>query len=242
MVVDPGAQPPDRVVQVHEPQSAWAEVLVHRAEHPPEPLGGPEVEARREGVARVEADANLFGTADAVDDRPELLETRADAVPGSGAVLEDDRDPRLVPVEDPVERPDHSLDPLFRAGAQVAADVGHQHVDPEGGAPPEPDGEGLDGSEVHLVLGRGEVQDVGHVPEHRLDPREPPLLPEGGHLGLLQGPVSPAAGVPGEDLEGVAAQLLCALHGLVDAPRDGDVEAEPHHRFYPIPHSTSIPR
>ena len=108
-------------------------------------------------------------------------------------------------------------------------EVGHQVWDAELARPVELGLQGVHGLPVVRALRRGEVREAWYVVHGEPDAAFLDLLPEGRDLLIGEILEAPAPGVPGEDLEGVAPDLLRPVHGEVDRLRDGDMHANGDH-------------
>jgi len=104
-------------------------------------------------------------------------------------------------------------DPDHRPLPHVAAYVSHEIVDPQRVASLDllpKGGAALPHQSFHWC---GEIREVRHMRDHKLEARLPPPLQKRRYLLLIEGPELPTAGVSREDLEGGAAELGRTVEG-----------------------------
>lgn len=146
------------------PEIFHADSVVERLHRLGKGPGRPEVVARREAVARVDADSHPRLVLDALDDVPELLEPAADDVPRTRHVLQH-RDDLLGPLVGPVQHLGYPRARLPHVRPAAAPRVEVVQAYPQLVAPPQVVQEVLEGLLSLGVVGLGEVDEVAAVRE-----------------------------------------------------------------------------
>jgi hypothetical protein len=153
---------------VQAAQAAFSEQLQSSVEHVCELVGGGDVEAAREHVTRVEADADSLVAAREIEERPQLPERAADRVTRAGRVLE--KQPAAVRLAERV--PHHLADAWQRLLLRLAdrRPGVHDHaVGPDLVAHPQGVDERGGRLLAHLAVLRGRVDEVDRMDRGRLD-------------------------------------------------------------------------
>ena len=127
---------------------------------------------------------------------------------------------------DRVQGTGDGAEPGLFARPGVGAWMGDEAGDVQGLAPLHLVHEGVDGLLPQLPVGGAEVQQVGVVGHHRMDPA--------GLLGVLEGPdvvLAQGFGRPlprglGEDLDGFAAHAVAGVQRIVHPARDGHMGSQ----------------
>ena len=227
--VEVGPEDALRVVQVDDLEPPQPHARVEERQRLVDPPRCGYVEPCSEGVARVEADPDPVPLVYPVEDHAELLEPSPDAVLLTGRVLDEDRCRVRVRVERLVARLYHVPHADHRALPHVGPYVRHHIVDVQLAAPAH-----LGGQRGPALLDDGphrgrEVGKIWHVDHHPLEAGPGPLIGERPGLLVTERLELPAAGVPGEQLEGRAVRLQCPVDRHVD--RTGYGYMETYERF-----------
>jgi hypothetical protein len=230
VAVDPAAKPFLAVVEVERLELVETDRLVEAPHRRIVAVVVPQLVAGGEGVARVEADADARLVGDLVDDGGEFLEGAAeDGALAGGGLEEDHRLAVWLLLVDAVDRLGDAGDAGLWTGREGGAGVADEVGDAEQVAAGQLVGQRRPRFLPHLVVGRGDVDQVGVVGDEALHAATGPPRPERLGGGRVDRRRLPLPLVLGEELEGAHLAGEGAVDGVGVAAGDGHVGAEFEH-------------
>ena len=201
------------VVEVDHPNLLQPDELVEERHRPLNSLLRGHVKPSREEMAGVETDAHSLPLLHEVENQLQLLEAGSDAVLLPRHVLQEEESLSRTLLESLVAGLRDVPDPHHRPLPHVAAYVRHEIVDPQRVATLHLLPKGGAALPHQSFYGCGEIREVRHMCDHKLEARLPPPLQKGRYLLLIERPELPTARVSREDLEGGAAELGRTVEG-----------------------------
>ena len=216
-----------RIVQVERRQEPDPDGLVELGERPFVAFPGADVVAGGERVLGVEAHPEPVALLHAVDDVADVLEAVAQvgALPGGDLQRDAHLEARAAPVDGVQGTGDCTQAHSFArpgVGSRMGDEAGNVqslaalHLVHEGGH----------GLLPQLPVWRAEVQQVGVVGHHRVDPAGLLGVLEGADVVLAQGLCGPLPRGFGKDLDGLATHAVARVKRIVHPARDGHVGAQ----------------
>ncbi len=230
VAVEPRPQLGSGVVEVECDDPLKPDRRVHARERRGEARGRADVVARGEEVAGVQAEGEALRLPHGGKNCPEVLGSSAEKVPCPRRVLQGHTNPVSggagVELVDGLDDPDEAR---RAAGAAVRARVDHHERESEPLGALQLVVECAHRPPPLRVVGRGEVDQVRGVREHRADAGPSLLARELRHLVRVEGSARPLDLVLQKELDDRAAGVPTAHERLRQAPRDRHVGAEVIH-------------
>lgn len=168
-----------RIVEVDDMDVTETHRLFKEFECPVDGALRPEVITRSEGVACIETDANPLLGFDSVEEEAEIVDGRAIAVFLARRVLQQDRDVVRLLSQRALARTDDAPGSKRFAASQMTPKVCDQVSDAQLAAPSDLSDERLHRLLVQRLDRRGEIRQVRHVCDDRVEARRLRLADEG---------------------------------------------------------------